>query len=324
MEPKVSVIIPVYNAEATLDRCLQSVLAQRNASIEIVAIDDGSQDGSRHVLERYEASHPTLFRIASQPNSGAAVARNRGISLARGTYLTFLDSDDWLDEGWISEYLDAFALNPGADIVMGGYRRVRADGSLIEEFAIAPDTEWAPYVFSAGCFKMYRTKFLADHDLRFPAIRIGEDQCFTYLAARLASSIVTIPYCGYNYLFNEASASSTFMASSDAFDIRVLLETLLQQMDQRNIPLDDISKHFVIRTVVWALFFTCTADGKAKSAHNLNEYVHWLDEHIVDWRSDPLAKPSRPEGDALKNRIAVWLFVRHDRLFRIALSLMSA
>ncbi len=95
-EPILSVIIPVYNVSKYIRQCLDSVCAQNVESMEILCIDDGSDDGSDSVVSEYAEKDPR-FRLLRQENKGAGAARNLGIGYARGKYIHFLDSDDWLE-----------------------------------------------------------------------------------------------------------------------------------------------------------------------------------------------------------------------------------
>lgn len=114
--PRVSIIIPVFNVEAYLRECLDSVLRQTVREWECICIDDGSPDGSGAILEEYGA-RDARFKIIRQPNRGVAVARNQGLERARAPYLTFIDSDDWLEPSAL-ECLLASAEEHSADIVM--------------------------------------------------------------------------------------------------------------------------------------------------------------------------------------------------------------
>ena len=96
MEPKVSVIIPVYNVEKYLGPCLDSILGQTLNNIEVICVDDGSTDRSLEILREYE-KRDARVKVLTQPNTNAGAARNKGIQQARGEYLSFLDSDDHFD-----------------------------------------------------------------------------------------------------------------------------------------------------------------------------------------------------------------------------------
>ena len=95
MNPTVSIIVPVYNAEKTLPRCIDSILGQEYTDFELLLIDDGSSDSSGKICDRY-AAQDSRIRVTHKPNSGVSDSRNLALDQASGTYLQFLDSDDWI------------------------------------------------------------------------------------------------------------------------------------------------------------------------------------------------------------------------------------
>lgn len=126
--PTFSIIIPVYNVEAYLSKCLDSILAQRCQDFEVLLIDDGSKDGSGAICDRYAQSHPGQIRAIHQTNGGAGAARNQGIEQARGTYLLFVDGDDYLSDNLLSDLAKAIAREP-ADLYLFG-ALVERDGKV--------------------------------------------------------------------------------------------------------------------------------------------------------------------------------------------------
>ncbi len=114
---RLSIIIPVYNAEEYLDRCLQSVVNQGFTSYEVILVDDGSKDSSPLICDRYSATDPR-FRTIHRPNAGVGASRNAGINLAKGEYLLFLDSDDALLPDALERMMEVVV---NEDIVIGGY-----------------------------------------------------------------------------------------------------------------------------------------------------------------------------------------------------------
>ena len=118
--PKISVIIPVYNAESTLRRCVDSVLAQTFTDFECLLINDGSKDKSGEICDEY-AARDSRIRVFHKENGGVSSARNVGLDNATGEWIAFVDSDDWVGE----KYLESFSEYLDADLIIGGYLRVK-------------------------------------------------------------------------------------------------------------------------------------------------------------------------------------------------------
>ena len=125
----VSVIMPVYNAEATMRRSIESVLVQTFAALELILIDDGSCDNSAEIIREYTRVDPRV-RPLSQANAGVAAARNAGIAAARGSHVAFLDSDDWWVPRKLELQLDEM-FRRDALVAYAGYQRVAEDGRLL-------------------------------------------------------------------------------------------------------------------------------------------------------------------------------------------------
>lgn len=119
--PLVSIIIPIYNREQTLERCLCSIIRQTYPHLEIIAVDDGSTDHSRVILERYEKKDPSLHVIYKK-NSGVSESRNMGLQMAKGDFVQFVDADDWLTRDATSLLLRA--MEPDTQLVISDYYRV--------------------------------------------------------------------------------------------------------------------------------------------------------------------------------------------------------
>lgn len=125
---RVSIIIPVYNAEEHLTKCVESVLAQTEKNIEIILIDDGSRDSSLDICQAYEKQDERV-RVIHQENFGVSVARNRGIEIAVGEYIGFVDSDDWIQRDMYERLLKE-AEETGAEVVMCDAITVYSNGKI--------------------------------------------------------------------------------------------------------------------------------------------------------------------------------------------------
>ena len=127
--PLVSVVMPVYNAQATMRRSIESVLRQSHDDLELILIDDGSKDGSPSIMDEYAGKDPRVIAI-HQANGGVAAARNRGLRAARGSHVAFLDSDDWWTPDKLSVQL-AHMRRSGARVCYTAYQRVAEDGRVL-------------------------------------------------------------------------------------------------------------------------------------------------------------------------------------------------
>lgn len=116
MQPKLSIIVCVYNGQALIRRCLESLVQQTLANYEVIVVNDGSTDFTQDIIDYYVTNYPQVFKSFSQANAGPGAARNRGLSHARGEYLTFIDHDDWVDSNLYELALSS--LNYAADIIL--------------------------------------------------------------------------------------------------------------------------------------------------------------------------------------------------------------
>jgi glycosyltransferase involved in cell wall biosynthesis len=127
--PLISLIIPCYNAEFSLEKCLKSVIEQDYPTLEIIIIDDGSTDNSSKIYEEFQRKDQRI-KIIKQENAGVANARNKGIKIANGEYLCFVDSDDWVEKNYCSElYRLLISENADISIIEASYENL--DGEII-------------------------------------------------------------------------------------------------------------------------------------------------------------------------------------------------
>ena len=130
----ISIIMPVYNTELYLAQSIESVINQTNVSLELICIDDGSEDDSLNILRKYENLYPQI-RVVVQPHSGLSIARNTGIHLAKGRYIYFMDSDDYLEDKAISYMVEMCDKN-SLDVLFMSFRNVCEDISLNENMQL--------------------------------------------------------------------------------------------------------------------------------------------------------------------------------------------
>ena len=210
--PKISVIVPVYNAEAGLRKCVDSILSQTFTNLELLLIDDGSKDKSGEICDEY-AQHDNRVHVFHKINGGVSSARNLGIEEARGEWIAFIDADDWIEKEYIGHLMSA-ATN--ADIVVAGFQYVNRDGEQLRlskrvGAALSPLLSYdelflLPHLMSTPWGKLYRMGVIRNYSLRFDErMRIGEDTCFVNAYLCHAKNMVFVEYTEYKYLFNPVS-----------------------------------------------------------------------------------------------------------------------
>lgn len=211
--PKISVVVPVYNVEAYVARCMESVLAQDFGDFEVVVVNDGSTDSSREVVARY-AADPRV-RVVDQPNMGLSGARNTGLSHARGEWVAFVDSDDYVSEGYLS-WLFKNALERDADVVACG-RAVDTGGvvthpgrpgfagrALSPAEAFRALNSYTSFDMSM-CAKLIKAELF--EGLCFPVGKNSEDQFVCYRLLLRARSVYYEDEPLYFYRHREGSIS---------------------------------------------------------------------------------------------------------------------
>lgn len=199
-EPLVSIIIPIYNVEPFIERCLISTISQSYSNIEILCIDDCSPDSSIRIAEKLAEKDSRIKCFNYQENRGLGGARDYGISVANGEFVFFLDSDDYLDSDYVETYVNA--VTDDIDIIIGGYVRNEPN---VEKRNQPSNTPEGPWLFPSACTKAFRLKFLKENNLSFHGIRYYEDVIFNYRCLTAGASLKTIDYCGYHYVLNENS-----------------------------------------------------------------------------------------------------------------------
>lgn len=195
----ISVIVPIYNAEKYLAKCIESLIHQSYRALQIILVNDGSTDNSLTIAQAY-AAQDARIAIYSQPNKGQAAARNNGLQYASGEWIAFVDADDYLDTDCYAQLMQHIAHN---DCVQMGYRRMSTDGKIIEE-----KCPRYFYQFTSPCMRLYRRNLFTEHQLTFPEGMIYEDVIFSLDFWATNPTFISLPYTGYNYTFNPFSTTA--------------------------------------------------------------------------------------------------------------------
>lgn len=222
----ISIIIPIFNAEKHLERCLDSVLNQTYSNLEIILVNDGSVDKSLEICEKY-TSIDSRFVLINQSNKGPSGARNSALKIAKGDYVGFVDADDFVDLNMYSELIDIITKFE-QDIIISNikvhnkqnsYNILRSDipyNLLLDKNKIKKHILKAYYsgdigIFSSTVNKLYKKTFLNNNNLFFDEGRIrAEDYWFNFYAYKYANTVYVINEAYYHYINNENSIMKSF------------------------------------------------------------------------------------------------------------------
>ncbi len=224
--PKISVIIPCYNVENYLDKCIESILTQTLSDIEIICINDGSEDNSLELLNNY-ASSDKRFTIINKKNEGVGIARNTGLAIAKGEYIYFVDPDDWIENNEVFEKIYTKAKNENLDMLIFGGYSCRVGKNKIQTSKGGYSLKYVPKKYFNRIFsykdvkndifkfpsttwtKLYNRDFLTQNNIIFQEIPVGQDQLPFFHSMITAQKIAVINECMYCYRKNRPNSAMT-------------------------------------------------------------------------------------------------------------------
>ena len=292
----VSIIVPVYNSEKFISRCIESILAQSYKNYELLLIDDGSIDTSPQIIKKYSESDSRIRAIIKE-NEGVAQTRNMGIKEARGEYILFLDNDDYVGPDYIKQYVERIE-NTNSDAVFGGYKRVNPSGKIIQTKRVY-DSEWSKYTIPTPWAKIFNREYLVTNKIEFLQCPIGED---IYFIISLLSHNPKISFLGdeyYCWFFNDESVSNTLQKGMKQLDIIPFLDKL-SYFDKGG---NELFRYFIERYAIWFYFFS----GRDASQKDfLREYYRiekWLRDNNYYSKISPFSV--KIKGEIIRDRIVV-------------------
>ena len=245
MKPLVSIIIPVYQVEKYLDKCIASVVGQTYQNLQIILIDDGSADRSPAICDNWKEQDPRIT-VIHQPNGGLSRARNAGLKIATGEFVGFVDSDDWIEPQMVETLLSALQ-ETDADIAVGGFEGFAEDSKSIT-YVKSKSTKRSLYsteealkrlLLLRGFIrnfvwnKLYRRTVLSG--VAFPEGRLYEDVTWTAQVIGNAKSLVCVEQIFYHYLHRPDSLSH---------DDRQFIRRLEDELELTELRLDYIHRHY--------------------------------------------------------------------------------
>ena len=209
----ISVIVPVYNADKYIDRCVNSIISQTQSDWELFLIDDGSKDNSLKKIKEYEQKDKRITAI-HQDNQGAGMARNNGLKYVSGDYVVFVDSDDYIAE----EYFELLSEH-NEDVVFIDVNRRNDKGEITAQEKLSAfkgkDKEYilrgqmTGKILWGGVRKAVKRELLRKHNIRYSSLKVGEEAIYSFQLLYYAESISFIETAVYNYEVHAGSLSQT-------------------------------------------------------------------------------------------------------------------
>ena len=277
----ISIIVPVFNAEKSIARCVTSVLNQTYTDFELILIDDGSTDSSLRIC-RHFAKTDNRIVLFHQDNAGVSAARNLGIAAAKGQFISFIDSDDYIEKD-LYEKLNS-ACTKETDWVVAGFVH-EFNNKLSERFAtrdmifhLTPEDSqnclelFHKRLIFGPCSKLYRAEIIQKHNLSFAlGVSYGEDRLFNYNYLEFVSTIHTLSTTGYHYVFQPTSLSSTKYRNQFELDYNPW-KRAYKLFESRNL-LSSKSKSYFITELYWMVNDAIFQDDNIKPASLYHSFL---------------------------------------------------
>lgn len=258
-----SIVVPIYNVEKYLEECLET-LYQLNLKKEIILVNDESKDNSMLIIKKYKIKYPNETIVIDQKNKGLSGARNSGLKIARGEYIAFIDSDDFINS---CEYEEFFLKNKNKklDIMIGNYRRYK-DGKFLEvckrdmslnNLGIITGKEFFKKSIQLNSFQeevwddIYNKNFLIKNRLIFKERLLHEDNLFFIQVLSKAKRVEFFNTPIYNYRQRENSIMAT-MTSKNSMHKLFIIEKLLKLQKEENNSIENLNKYLI--NILWSVF----------------------------------------------------------------------
>ena len=290
MNALVSVIVPVYNAQRWLKKCIESILNQSYVFLEVLLIDDGSTDNSLNICKEY-ALRDKRIRIIQQKNGGVSCARNQGIKYSTGELIIFVDSDDYLSED-IIEIASNRILSSNTDLCVWNFSIIKDDIEYPEKAIYIKQCTHDEMLCSCislgeckGKYnlgwgmrpvwgKIFRAETIKNNNLRFSEkMYIGEDAIFMFKYLNCINSIVVLN--NYGYFYREVSNSACHRYKDDLFNQSILqINEFLMLRDS----IEDLSlRNCAITVLCWRIFCDLVVnDSKREKKHDYSDAQRWF------------------------------------------------
>ncbi len=324
----VSVIVPVYNIEKYIDRCIKSILNQTYTNYEIILIDDGSKDNSSIICDEYASKHDKI-KVIHKTNNGLGMARNTGLSVAKGEFIKFVDGDDYIEPDHLENLMNLVNLND-SDTVSCGMTRVRKDGSKINKFHTYSDKVFeykevlqeiiprlcgkkpnkTDNIEMSVCCSLYSSSIIKKFNIQFVSERefISEDIIFNLDYLVHVKKISFSDDVGYMYCDNESSLTTSYRA--DRFDNQKKLENEIMNR-VKCLGIYDLCEQRIYNTLISIARYSIKLEQKFYKDNGFLNSLKNIKKICKDEYLNEVFKIYNDNGASFKNKIVNFL-IKHN------------
>lgn len=317
--PCISVIIPAYNVEKYIEKCLQSIIYQDYQDLEIIIIDDGSIDNTKKICEKYVEQDNRITLISTE-NRGAGRARNTGIDKARGKYISFIDADDYICDGYYARMYSLIE-KENADIVEGHYKRVKGYDEDVftytgtqkvytnmEKLLVLYGEDEIEYINSVSITnKLYRRELF--NEIRLPINRIIDDEFIIYKLIYNSKKFISIPDIMYAYVQSEESVMRASFKEKRVHDTLDVYDEVYDFFkDKGN---DELIEKILIRYLNYGIELTIKTSMSKDIADKYKIY-----EHIKNKFEDKARIAENKVNSEIYNRIKKEFYETIDKVLK--------
>ena len=306
----ISIVVPVYNAEKYLDRCLTSLVEQTKKEIEIIIINDGSTDNSEKVIKKFKDDR---IKYIKNTNQGIGATRNEGIAKATGKYLMFIDSDDYLEEN-TCELLFNKAEKDNLDMVVCDFYRENETGekkkekiTTFENTTIKETPELLYKINMSPWNKLYKTKMIKDNNVYFEEDLKYEDTPFVFISMDKAKKIGKIDKCLNHYIIH--SNSETTVRDERCFDIFEIIRIVRDYFEDKK-----YAKESLNRWIIWIVTNFTIQQRNQEDIHIAMNFIdhafNYLKAIVPDYKNNKYYEGRGIKKLIEKSRLLTKIYVR--------------
>lgn len=306
----ISIVIPAYNSEKVINKCLDSILNQTYKNFEVIVVNDGSKDNTLSILEEYSKNNDNIT-VISKENGGQAQARNDGIKKATGDYLMLIDADDFIEENYLEIMLNK-ALETDADICISGYKNFDDNYKFVSEVKYK-DHFWTRFLTCVAWGKLFKMSFMKEHNFLFPVLKAGEDNAFSIIAMSYTDKVTVVDNSGYGYYYNP-NGLTKFTFKGFALDIlpanQYIFENINPEFSKKH---EKLMWYFYLKHSIYFILWSGKCETKQRFVEKNKELFKWIEENVEYYKKHKITPFYYPSGERFSTRIIMFIYTFINR-----------